>query len=110
MSQEHSMCFWKDFKLLRKVQLVGNESYSTGVTCRNRNGEKSGLCNCHTSLYFLSIASCGRAAKAPKLLKEDINKFDPVVNDVDMLDMDGFILLERVGLEMDLPIINEFVS
>jgi two-component response regulator (ARR-B family) len=43
-------------------------------------------------------------------LKEDINKFDPVVNDVDMLDMDGFILLERVGLEMDLPIINEFVS
>jgi hypothetical protein len=29
---------------------------------------------------------------------------------VDMPDMDGFKLLERVGLEMDLPVIGEFVS
>jgi two-component response regulator (ARR-B family) len=35
---------------------------------------------------------------------------DPVVNDVDKPDMDGFKLLERVGLEIDLPIIGEFMS
>jgi len=89
---------------------VRNEFYSMGTTCRNRNSEESGLCNWYTSLYFLLVASCRRAAKAPKLLKEDIDKFDPVISDVDMPDMDGFILLERVGLEMDLPIIGEFVS
>ncbi len=87
-----------------------NEFYSMGTTCKNRNGEESGLHNWYTSLYFLSVASCGRATKALKLLKEDIDMFDLVVNDVDMLDMDGFILLKRVGLEMDLPIISKFMS
>lgn len=48
--------------------------------------------------------------KALKLLKENIDIFDPVVSDVDMLNMDGFILLKCVGLEMDLPIINKFMS
>ncbi len=60
--------------------------------------------------YFLSVASCERAAKAPELLREDRDMLDLVVSDVDMPDMDGFKLLERVGLEMDLPIIGEFVS
>lgn len=66
--------------------------------------------NWYTSLYFLSVASYGRVTKALKLLKENIDMFDPVVSDVDMLNMDGFILLKCVGLEMDLPIINKFMS
>jgi hypothetical protein len=78
--------------------------------CRNRDGEELGLCNWYTSLYFLSVTSCGRAAKAPELPREDIDGFDPVVNDAYMPDMDGFKLLELVGLEMDLPIISEFLS
>ncbi len=87
-----------------------NESYLTGIACRNRNGEESGLCDWYTSLYFLSFASCGRAAKASELPKEDRDRLDPIVSDVDMPDMDGFKLLKRVGLEMDLPIIGEFAS
>jgi CheY-like chemotaxis protein len=110
MSQEHNMCFWKDFKQFRKVELVSNEFYSTRITCRNRNGEKLGFCNYNTSLYFLSVTTCGRATKALELPREDKEKFDLVINDVYMPAMDGFKLLELVGLEMDLPIISKFMS
>ncbi|XP_021890652.1 two-component response regulator ARR12-like isoform X2 [Carica papaya] len=39
------------------------------------------------------------------MLRENKDKFDLVISDVDMPDMDGFKLLELVGLEMDLPVI-----
>jgi two-component response regulator (ARR-B family) len=48
-------------------------------------------------------------AKAPELPRENRDRLDPIVSDVDMLDMDGFKLLERVGLEIDFPIIGEFM-
>jgi response regulator of citrate/malate metabolism len=65
---------------------------------------------CNTSLYFLSLTTCGRATKAPKLPKEDKDKFDLIMNDAYMPAMNGFKLLELVGLEMGLPIISKFVS
>ena len=44
---------------------------------------------------------------ALKMLRENRNKFDLVISDVNMPDMDGFKLLEHVGLEMDLPVISK---
>eukprot|EP00250_Pteridium_aquilinum_P019552 c24473_g3_i1 orf=272-2422(-) len=51
------------------------------------------------------VTTCERAADALKLLRENRDGFDVVISDVHMPDMDGFKLLEDVGLEMDLPVI-----
>ncbi|KAF3329475.1 hypothetical protein FCM35_KLT04806 [Carex littledalei] len=51
------------------------------------------------------VTTCGLARVALEILRERKNKFDIVVSDVNMPDMDGFKLLEHIGLEMDLPVI-----
>ncbi|KAH7431451.1 hypothetical protein KP509_08G048800 [Ceratopteris richardii] len=51
------------------------------------------------------VTTCGRAADALALLREKQENFDVIISDVYMPDMDGFKLLELVGLEMDLPVI-----
>ncbi|XP_028754041.1 two-component response regulator ORR24-like [Neltuma alba] len=51
------------------------------------------------------VTTTNQAIKALKMLRENRNKFDLVISDVNMPDMDGFKLLELVGLEMDLPVI-----
>lgn len=56
---------------------------------------------------FSPVTTCGKATEALSLLREDIGKFDLVISDVYMPDMDGFKLLELVGLEMDLPVISK---
>lgn len=48
-----------------------------------------------------------RAERALDLLRDKRNVFDIVISDVHMPDMDGFKLLEQVGLEMDLPVISK---
>ncbi|CAI9093287.1 OLC1v1028754C1 [Oldenlandia corymbosa var. corymbosa] len=51
------------------------------------------------------VTTCGLAREALDLLRERKDGFDIVISDVNMPDMDGFKLLEHVGLEMDLPVI-----
>ncbi|XVF02648.1 hypothetical protein REPUB_Repub04eG0192400 [Reevesia pubescens] len=51
------------------------------------------------------VTTCGLAREALNLLRERKDRYDIVISDVNMPDMDGFKLLEHVGLEMDLPVI-----
>ena len=53
------------------------------------------------------VTTCGLARDALNLLRERKGGYDIVISDVYMPDMDGFKLLEHVGLEMDLPVISE---
>ncbi|KAK8709813.1 hypothetical protein V6N13_060815 [Hibiscus sabdariffa] len=56
-----------------------------------------------TCLY--EVTKCNRAETALSMLRENKSGFDVVISDVHMPDMDGFKLLEHIGLEMDLPVI-----
>lgn len=58
------------------------------------------LCRCS-----YDVTCCSQATVALNLLRERKGCFDVVLSDVHMPDMDGFKLLELVGLEMDLPVI-----
>uniref|UniRef100_A0A6N2N419 Two-component response regulator n=1 Tax=Salix viminalis TaxID=40686 RepID=A0A6N2N419_SALVM len=51
------------------------------------------------------VTTTNQAITALEMLRENRNKYDLVISDVNMPDMDGFKLLELVGLEMDLPVI-----
>ena len=55
-----------------------------------------------------AVTKCNRAEIALKLLRDNRNGYDIVISDVHMPDMDGFKLLEQVGLEMDLPVISKY--
>ncbi|GAB2269666.1 hypothetical protein Dimus_004588 [Dionaea muscipula] len=50
-----------------------------------------------------NVTTTNQAVSALNLLKE--NKFDIVISDVHMPDMDGFELLQLVGLDLDTPVI-----
>ncbi|XP_043711383.1 two-component response regulator ARR2-like isoform X2 [Telopea speciosissima] len=51
------------------------------------------------------VTTCNQAMVALSMLRESKSGFDIVLSDVHMPDMNGFKLLEHIGLEMDLPVI-----
>ncbi|XP_042505893.1 two-component response regulator ARR2-like isoform X4 [Macadamia integrifolia] len=51
------------------------------------------------------VTTCTRAEVALSVLRGSKSRFDIVLSDVHMPDMNGFKLLEHIGLEMDLPVI-----
>ncbi|KAK2395183.1 two-component response regulator ARR12 [Trifolium repens] len=51
------------------------------------------------------VTTAENAITALNLLRENKNNYDLVISNVHMPDMDGFKLLELIGLEMDLPVI-----
>ncbi|OIW00617.1 hypothetical protein TanjilG_09098 [Lupinus angustifolius] len=51
------------------------------------------------------VTTCCLATEALKKLRKRKDAYDIVISDVNMPDMDGFKLLEQIGLEMDLPLI-----
>jgi response regulator RpfG family c-di-GMP phosphodiesterase len=59
------------------------------------------------SVFLVGFTKCKRAEVALSLLGENMNMFDIVLSEVHMADMDGFKLLEHIGLEMDLPVISK---
>lgn len=61
-------------------------------------------------VVVVSVTTCGLAIEALDLLRERKDGFDIVISDVNMPDMDGFKLLEHVGLEMELPVISQSLS
>ncbi|RVW89241.1 Two-component response regulator ORR21 [Vitis vinifera] len=54
---------------------------------------------------LVAVTTCSQATIALNILREKKGCFDIVLSDVHMPDMDGYKLLEHVGLEMDLPVI-----
>ncbi|XP_043694577.1 two-component response regulator ORR21-like [Telopea speciosissima] len=51
------------------------------------------------------VTTCSQVTIALNLVWEGKGYFDVIISDVYIPDMDGFKLLEKVGLEMDLPVV-----
>ena len=56
-----------------------------------------------------AVTTVTDAKTALDMLRErkDVDQFELVISDVVMPDIDGFKLLELIGLEMDIPVISK---
>ncbi|KAJ4710431.1 Two-component response regulator [Melia azedarach] len=83
------------------------EQFPTGLRVLVVNDDTSCLRILETILRrcLYNVTTCSQAAVALNLLRKKKGCFDVVLSDVHMPDVDGYILLEHIGLEMDLLVI-----
>ncbi|KAL9676096.1 hypothetical protein QQ045_004309 [Rhodiola kirilowii] len=63
-----------------------------------------------TLLFANAATATLHASEAIQMLRDDKEQFDLVITDIQMPEIDGFQLLEMIGLEMDLPVIRNTFS
>lgn len=66
--------------------------------------------NLHFFSSSFAVTTCSQAEVALTLLREKKGFFDLVLSDVHMPGMNGYKLLQQVGIEMDLPVISKKIS
>ena len=59
-------------------------------------------------LWLLAVTECQRAHDALSIIRENGTRFDIVLSDVHMPDMDGFKFLELITSETDLPVVSKY--
>lgn len=86
------------------VAVASNELLTRPFVCAGAGKP----CRCHrrNETVDATVTTCNRAVKAMDMLRDDKSRFDIVLSDVYMPDMDGFRLLEMIGLELDVPVIS----
>lgn len=90
---DHSGGHWENFPAGLRVMVVDDDSL-----CLKVIEQMLRICKYEVTTFTNST-------KALTLLRERPGEFDLVLSDVFMPDMDGFKLLETIGLELDLPVI-----
>lgn len=55
-----------------------------------------------------AVTATTEAAEALRLLKDEKQDFDIIITNVVRHDMDGFKILEIIGLGMDIPVVSKY--